>query len=261
VKLTDEDREAIDAGRLELRRPVKYRYTRKLRCGIKRGTVVQVDDSRCISVTGVRSDGDEWIIQFEVLGLWALKSIKERKVGREQIAAELPGVITYDHEPDLIVGDIFEFPNYREKIRDPNGDFPDRKNEQQEGGDPINEDVPGLYIQITSITRDKKGKWIARYCKHGFEEDEYMAPQLGYTKNPDRAISKAPVYRGKPDPAIAERDDAAREVRRLEALRAGLQQKLMTTSNPRKQVVVVKAIEDTERKLRAVQGKSERIAA
>lgn len=266
MRLTDEEKAAIKAGERVIRRPVRKRRNmrgtmRDLRTSVKRGTVARVDENTCISVLRVSKKDGEWHIHFETLPAWALTPSQERQIGRDEIAAGLPGALRYDEEPDLVVGDIFEFPEYRDKVRDPNRGYMDRKNEWREGGEPINEDVPALYIEITSISRDKKGKWVARYRKHGFEEDEYMAPKLGYTKNPERAISRAPVVKVKPDPVVQARDETLRELKRLETLRAGLQQQVMNAKGPGRLIVATKALEQTERKMRHLQGLSAKRAA
>ena len=248
MRLTADDRAAISAGELEIRRPVKYRKGRRLACPLKRGDIAAISPTECAHVVSIRTEGDEWVARVELLGAWALRSVDgPRRSSLSGLERDLPGVLSWKSKPDVEVGDIFVFDWVR--LRD------------HYEGQTIHADEPAVWIEVTSVNRNRKGEWVAHYRKHGFDRPKFMAPKLGYTTNRSRAISDAEVPELRDDPVAAAHNETAREIRRLETLRAGLQQKLMATANPRKQAVVVKAIADTETKLRRLQGLSEKSAA
>ena len=262
MNLTKAEVAAIQSGATEIRRPVMSRLgadgvMRDLKCRIKRGTVATVDELTCVSVRSVKREGREWVFGLEVLGSWAKVATGTRKEGKGAIETNLPGVLKFDAKPDLIPGDIIEFEAYRERIRDPFPDFFDKAGEVSKGGPAINEDVPGLYLEVTSVGRDKKGKWAVRYRKHGFDDDEYLAPKLGYTKNPAKAISKAPIARLRPSPEAEERNEAMREIKRLESQKEHARRKLMKANGPGGLAASYKAMADAQRKIRVIEAQLE----
>lgn len=261
MRLSKAERKAVLNDGM-VRRKVVRRKGRALGCGIKRGDVAVLDANTCASVVSVTRDGEEWVFRFQILGSWAIPKGTDHKVSKRAIEDALPGVLAFQEEPNLIVGDIIEFPTHRDKIRDPFSEFTGRDGVRREGGEPISEDVPGLYIEVTSINRGRRGEWLVRYRKHGFDDDEYLAPKLGYTKNPARAMDRdAPVAKLSADPDIQARDEALRERKRLEVLRSGLQQKLVSAKGDGARVVIYKALEETERKIRRMDGNNVRPAA
>jgi hypothetical protein len=252
MKLTKDEAAAIDDGATHIRRPQRVSGGRKLKTSVKRGQIAH-GHGTFAQILSVRLIEDEWVMRVEKTEYWALQAIEAR---RRQLTADLeealPGVLTWDEQPDVQVGDMFVFE--REKIRDANGGYFDKAGNWHEGGEAINEDVPSVYIEIVSVGRGKKGEHVARYRKHGFDTDQYLAPKLGYTTNRHRALSSAPAPEVRVDPAISTRDEMSREYRRLSMMRSGLQRKLTSTRNERILTVTTVALADVERKMRGLQG-------
>jgi hypothetical protein len=178
------------------------------------------------------------------------------------ILANLPEVLTYTSEPDLVVGDIFVFENHRSGVSEDDVKWAAAR----AGKDgikvpgPRQTVAPSVYIEITSIGRHKRGHWYAKFRVCGADKDEYMARGHGHTTTRHRAIDDVPVVKVVADPAKLQAAADMRDTRRLEELRRGLQHQMMRKDiGPGKLAVTVTAISDVERKMRDLQDFSEEI--
>jgi hypothetical protein len=252
VRLTTIEAAAIDAGCTTILREQRVRNGRKLKVSTKRGDIAH-GHGVYAQILSIREHEGKWEFRVEQTGEWALRAKEDgRKMSKADLEDALPGVLSWDEQPDVQVGDIFVFE--REKIRDANGGYFNKAGNWCEGGEAINEDVPSVYIEVVSVGRGKKGEHIARYRKHGFEDDQYLAPKLGYTTNRHRALSSAPAPEVRVDPAISTRDEMSREYRRLQQLRACHQREIMRAKGPGQLARLTISLADVERKMRGLQG-------
>lgn len=234
----------------ELRRPVRLKNGKPLKCGIKRGTVLEADTVCAHVISEPRQEGGEWVFRVEVNGTWAAKVPKIDEYGIAELDDMLPGVLSWDELPDIQVGDKIVFATT--KIRDANEGFVDRGGVTWPDREPINVDIPRLYIEITSIGRNKLGKHVAHYKKVGFQRDEYLAFKSGSTSSRtkrqclDDEASVVEVYM---DPRQQEIEANRREVRRLQQLRAAHQTAILSNPKPGRLVSLTVSLADVERKL------------
>lgn len=191
------------------------------------------------------------MFRIEVNGTWAAKAKRFDEAGIAELEKDLPGVLSWDELPDIQVGDKIVFA--WAKIRDPNKGFVDKGGVTWPDREPINVDIPSLYIEITSIGRNKLGKHVAHYKKVGFQRDEYLAFKSGTTSSrtkkqclDDEASNVEVVYI---DSAQQERDDKIRELKRLERLRPALQKRFMKAKGPGATAVTAVALADVERQI------------
>lgn len=250
MKLRANEVEAIKAGVTELRRPVRTRHGKPLKCGIRRGTVLE-DDTICAHVVSEpKRAGSEWVFRVEANGTWAAKADRTDELGIAELEDILPGVLSWDELPDIQVGDKIVFAS--DKIRDPNKGFIDKGGVTWPDREPINVDVPRLYIEITSLGRNKQGKHVAHFKKVGFQHDEYLAFKAGNTKNkdPEKCLdTEASVVKIHNGQTEREQAESLREHRRLQMLRAEHHRQIPAARG--KQLVrLTLSLADVEKKLR-----------
>lgn len=240
MKLRPNEVAAVEAGELELRRPVRTRHGKPLKCGIKRGAILEAENVCAHVISEPWKEGNEWVFRVEVNGTWAVKADMTDELGIAELEDILPGVLSWDELPDVQVGDRIVFA--WSKIRDPNP-----------GGEAINIDIPQLYIEVTSLGRNKQGKHVAHYKKCGFQKDEYLAFKSGTTTNKAKCLdADASVVNLRTDRIDLERAETIREVRRLQMLRSGHQREILRASGSHL-VRLTLSLADVEKKLRKVE--------
>lgn len=134
----------------------------------------------------------------------------------------LPAVLSWDTEPDVLVGDRFVLE--RGEIIDTMLDVP--------GGEPIRSTFDAVYLEIIFVGRNKQGRHIAKYILHGADRPEYLAPKSGYTTSPGHSIDpEAAVLPIQSDQGAEDVNASIRERRRLLERRAANDKRLAQTDS------------------------------
>jgi hypothetical protein len=157
----------------------------------------------------------------------------------------LPEVLTADDFPgdgipDLEVGDLIVFTWQKVSVTEAEIAWAEKRQKE----DPsitiptkVQRKVPCAYLRITSVGRNPRGKWIARFVACGTDQPLYMARAAGHVTDPRRSIDPdTPWQDTDPHPDQQRRDMDIRERRiKRQALvdeRDAQRRRLMRTQSP-----------------------------
>ena len=110
----------------------------------------------------------------------------------------LPQVLSWEAEPDIVVGDVFVFDWTIVTITEDEIKWAQEHEHDEKDPTTVPENtvgkVPAVYLTITairrSIRRGAKPKWIAEYVASGIEDPEFMDQISGSVTSWARSIDK-----------------------------------------------------------------------
>lgn len=267
MRLLKAEQEAVLAGDLEVRRPMRKGRSGRIHDNkVRIADVVKAGDKH-FAVRSINRDNNtsEWVFHLEEVGGWAEKSRTARAgTSFSEIEEILPEVLTWDTEPDVVVGDLIVF-KYQELHIDANTIEWAARNEGRDGLKVPTETtrkVPAEYLRITHVGRHKRGHWFARFVVGGADKVEFLAPKFGKTTNPLRSIDPdSPTVDVMVDPHHRRMVDGMRDRKRLVAAKKGLLEQLVSAKGEGQMVRLRIAIGDLDRKIAKLDREHERAAA
>jgi hypothetical protein len=181
----------------------------------------------------------------------------------------LPEVLSFDSEPDLIVGDLIVFQFRNVSITAAEIEW---AHSTQNGPDPVKVPSgtparsPAVYLRIDAVRRNPKGRWIAEYTACGIEDPAFMAKTTGKITASSMSIDPEAELMNPPDT----KESRYVEIRELKAKReqlagerAGHRSRLLKTASPISRRLIPAMIKGLDRQIAELdrQIDSEQIAA
>jgi len=211
------------------------------------------------------NEASEWVISLEEVGEWAYNrgsGGKGTPLGR--LDEILPEVLTWETEPDIVVGDLIVFKHDEIHIDAKTIEWASRHKGQDGLTVPTETTrrVPSEYLRITHVGRHKRGHWFAKFVVVGSDKLEYLAPKFGTTTNPLRSIDPdGPTVPVAVDPHQRRMVDGMRDRKRLVAAKKALLEQLVAATGDGQMVRLRVAIGDLDRKIARLDREHEREAA
>jgi hypothetical protein len=267
VKLSKAERESVLKGNLEVRRPMRKGRSGRLHPTNIRIADLSVAGDKNFAVRSINRDdqASEWIIGLEEVGEWAARPRPARTgISFNQIEEMLPEVLTWETEPDIVVGDVIVF-KYHEMHIDAKTIAWAARHRGEDGLTVPTETtrkVPAEYLTITHVGRHKRGHWFAKYVVGGADKVDFLAPKYGTTTDPLRSIDPdGPTVDVLVEPYQRRRVDGMRDRKRLVAAKQALLEQLVAAKGEGQMVRLRIAIGDLDRKIARVDRQHEREAA
>lgn len=267
MKLLKAEKEAVLNGNLEVRRPMRKGRSGRIHPSNIRIADVVLAGEQHFAVRSINRDDEraEWVISLEEVGSWAYNrgsGSKGTSLGR--LDEILPEVLTWETEPDLVVGDLIVFKHDEIHIDAKTIEWASRHKGQDGLTVPTETTrrVPSEYLRVTHVGRHKRGHWFARFVVVGSDKVEFLAPKFGKTTNPLRSIDPdGPTVDVAVDPLQRRTVDGMRDRKRLVAAKQGLLEQLVAAKGEGQMVRLRIAVGDLDRKIAKMDRAHEREAA